>query len=148
MTTPQPPQSEPTPAPEAAYAAPDAAFPASVPVPVPPPVEQKKGAKLKKFGAILLAIVVAVVVKVGIGDLLSDKPVHAKAGQCVNVTGSDNSPKVKTVDCGSSEANYTVVSVIDNSFSPEACDTVSGSDAGLAQQLNSEKFVLCLASKK
>ena len=73
---------------------------------------------------------------------------HAKAGQCVKVTGGEKNPDVSIVDCGSADANYTVVSVVDNSFDTNACENVDTATAGLAQQLGSDKFVLCLADKK
>ncbi|MEV6210539.1 hypothetical protein [Kitasatospora sp. NPDC051914] len=111
-----------------------------------------KKSPLKKIligvGTVVLIIAVKIGLGLGIGYATSDKPVHAKPGECVKVTGSDNDPKVDTVDCGSADANYKVISVVDDSFDPDACNNVEGSTAGLAQQLYSDKFVLCLAEKK
>ncbi|MEV8095669.1 hypothetical protein [Streptomyces sp. TLI_235] len=99
-------------------------------------------------GTLVLIIAVKIGISFGIGYAAADKPVHAKPGECVKVSGSDNDPKVDTVACGSADANYKVISVVDNSFDPNACNTVEGSTAGLAQQLLSDKFVLCLAETK
>ncbi|MER5207816.1 hypothetical protein [Streptomyces sp. NPDC002825] len=103
---------------------------------------KKGGALLKKVGGIVVAIVVAVAVKLGLPHLTGDAPVHAEAGECVTVTGPDNDPKVDTVDCSSGKADlFKVVKVIDNTFDLNKCgDELSA----LAQQLGSDKFVLCL----
>ncbi|WP_263104516.1 hypothetical protein [Kitasatospora sp. DSM 101779] len=172
MTTPQPPQGLPTDpsaqggfGPAQGYGQPAPGQPAPAygqPVPGQVPdgyaqaaqaaVLAPKKSPLKKIlvgvGTLVLIVAVKLAISFGIGYAAADKPVHAKAGECVKVTGSDNNPKVDTVDCGSADANYKVISVVDNSFDPNACGTVEGSTAGLAQQLLSDKFVLCLAEKK
>ncbi|MFF8379850.1 hypothetical protein ACF07V_27395 [Streptomyces sp. NPDC015661] len=103
---------------------------------------KKGGALLKKVGGIVVAIVVAVAVKLGLPHLTGDAPVHAEAGECVTVTGPDNDPKVDTVDCSSGKADlFKVVKVIDNTFDLNKCGEEL---SALAQQLGSDKFVLCL----
>ncbi|MFD9130511.1 hypothetical protein, partial [Kitasatospora sp. NPDC059571] len=85
-----------------------------------PPVVKPKGGRGKKIVigivTVIMVIVVKLVIGFAIGYATADKPVHAKAGECVHVTGGNTNPKVDTVDCGSADADYTVVSVIDNSF--------------------------------
>ncbi|WP_405012437.1 hypothetical protein [Kitasatospora sp. NBC_01539] len=159
MTSPQPPYGQPAadPSAQGAYGqpapgqpAPGYASPGQLPggyAQAVPPAAPKKG-KAKKIIAGVITFVVIIGVKVAVGDLLSDDPVHAKPGQCVKVSGSDNNPDVKTLDCGDAAANYKVLSVVDNSFDPQACESVEGYTAGLAQQLGSEKFVLCLTDAK
>ncbi|MBD0709961.1 MULTISPECIES: hypothetical protein [unclassified Streptomyces] len=113
------------------------------PAPEQPAAPAKKGgALLKKVGGVVVAIVVAVGVKLGLPHLTGDAPVHAKAGECVTVSGSENDPKVDTTDCASGKADlFKVIKVIDNTFDVNKC----GEDASaLAQQLGSDKFVLCL----
>lgn len=105
---------------------------------------EKKGGKGKQVLRVLALIVLLVVVKVGFSTFLSDEPVHAKSGDCVQVTGSDTDPKVSTKDCTDKDANYKVVKVVDDTFDVEAC--AGTGDAALAQQLNSDKFVLCMES--
>ncbi|MFD8210626.1 hypothetical protein ACFV2S_30010 [Streptomyces sp. NPDC059695] len=104
---------------------------------------KKGGALLKKVGGIVVAIVVALAVKLGLPYLTGDAPVHAKAGECVTVTGPDNDPKVDTADCSSGKADlFKVVKVVDNTFDVEKC--ADAGELALAQQLDSDKFVLCL----
>ncbi|MEU6168828.1 LppU/SCO3897 family protein [Streptomyces tanashiensis] len=106
------------------------------------PAKKKGGALLKKVGGIVVAIIVAVAVKVGLPHLTGDAPVHAEAGECVTVTGPDNDPKVDTVDCSSGKPDlFKVVKVIDDTFDVNQCGEQL---SALAQQLNSDKFVLCL----
>ncbi|MFC9395738.1 hypothetical protein ACFTWS_21610 [Streptomyces sp. NPDC057027] len=108
-----------------------------------PAAPAKKGsAILKKVGGVIVAIVVAVAVKFGLPHLTGDAPVHAEAGECVTVTGPDNDPKVDTVDCSSGKADlFKVFKVVDNTFDLNACGE---EHSALAQQLGSDKFVLCL----
>ncbi|MEU2078240.1 hypothetical protein [Streptomyces sp. NPDC013489] len=107
------------------------------------PAPAKKGSHiLKKVGGVVLAIALALGVKLGLPYLTGDAPVHAKAGECVTVTGPDNDPKVDTTDCSSGKADlYKVVKVIDDTFDVNQCGAEL---SALAQQLESDKFVLCL----
>lgn len=118
--------------------------PQQVPPPVAPatPVKSGKGKKVLKVIALLVA---AVIVKFGISYFFNS-PVHAEAGDCVQVTGSDTDPDVSTKDCGDKDANYKVVKVVDDTFDVKACG--SSGEAALAQQWEQEKFVLCLAPVK
>ncbi|MGA5220498.1 LppU/SCO3897 family protein [Streptomyces cinereoruber] len=116
--------------------------------PAPFPSEQqpapaKKGSAIfKKIGGVVVAIAIAIGVKLGLPHLTGDAPVHAEAGECVTVTGPDNDPKVDTVDCSSGKADlFKVVKVIDNTFDVNKCGEEL---SALAQQLDSDKFVLCL----
>ncbi|MFE7511712.1 LppU/SCO3897 family protein [Streptomyces sp. NPDC057540] len=103
---------------------------------------KKGGALLKKVGGVVVAIVVALAVKLGLPYLTGDAPVHAKAGECVTVTGPDNDPKVDTVDCSSGKPDlFKVVKVIDDTFDVNKCGEQL---SALAQQLDSDKFVLCM----
>ncbi|MFF0560662.1 hypothetical protein [Streptomyces sp. NPDC004266] len=108
-----------------------------------PAAPAKKGsAVLKKVGGVIVAIVVAVAVKLGLPHLTGDAPVHAEAGECVTVTGPDNDPKVDTVDCSSGKPDlFKVVKVVDDTFDVNKCGEEL---SALAQQLGSDKFVLCL----
>ncbi|MFF0479320.1 hypothetical protein [Streptomyces sp. NPDC004284] len=102
---------------------------------------------LKKVGGVVVAIIVAVAVKLGIPYLTGDAPVHAKAGDCVTVSGPENDPKVDSVDCSSGKADlYKVVKVVDNTFDLDKCGEVG--EVGLAQQWDADKFVLCLDAVK
>ncbi|MFE3070799.1 hypothetical protein [Streptomyces sp. NPDC059247] len=110
--------------------------------PEQPAPAKKSAALLKKVGGVVVAIAVALAVKLGLPHLTGDAPVHAKAGECVTVTGPDDDPKVDTTDCGSGKADlFKVVKVIDDTFDVNKC---GGQLSALAQQLDSDKFVLCL----
>ncbi|MFD7643845.1 hypothetical protein ACFV4P_24670 [Kitasatospora sp. NPDC059795] len=141
MSSPQPPQTPP--APEAGGPAPFEYGQAAQAAAAAP--KKTLGKKLISGLGILVVIIVIAVVKFAVRDAMTDKPVHAKVGQCVSVTGSDNDPKVDTVGCDDSKATHTVEKVIDNTFDTHACGDEF--DA-LAQQLGSDKFVLCLTPKK
>ncbi|MEV6245876.1 hypothetical protein AB0M38_06675 [Streptomyces sp. NPDC051742] len=103
----------------------------------------KKGSSiLKKVGGVVVAIAIALAVKFGLPYLTGEAPVHAKAGECVTVTGPDNDPKVDTVDCSAGKADtFKVVKVVEDTFDVNKCGTEL---SALAQQLESDKFVLCL----
>ncbi|MFI0960473.1 hypothetical protein ACH4S8_03465 [Streptomyces sp. NPDC021080] len=99
-----------------------------------------KESKLRKVLGVVVLIVVAVVVKLGIGYLFNS-PVHAEVGDCVRVTGSENNPDVETKGCDDKDANYKVLKVVENTFDINSC-TVG--EAALAQEWDNDKFVLCL----
>ncbi|MFD8978338.1 hypothetical protein [Streptomyces sp. NPDC059564] len=107
------------------------------------PRKSKRKKVLSLLGTLAVIIVLAVV-KVAISDAING-PVHAKAGECVSVTGSANNPSVDTVGCGDSKATHTVSKVVDNTFDVNVCG--DGFDA-LAQQMDDDEFVLCLTPKK
>ncbi|MEU6620757.1 hypothetical protein ABZ926_08215 [Streptomyces litmocidini] len=111
--------------------------------PEQPAAPAKKGsALLKKIGGFVVVLIVGVAVKLGLPHLTGDAPVHAEAGECVTVSGPENDPKADTADCSSGKPDlYKVVKVVDNTFDVNKCgDELSA----LAQQLGSDKFVLCL----
>ncbi|MEU4170945.1 hypothetical protein AB0F46_29205 [Streptomyces sp. NPDC026665] len=118
----------------------DPQFPQAPGAPVPAPAAPAKQSKVKKFLGVVVLIVVAVVVKLGIGYVF-DSPVHAEVGDCVRVTGSENNPDVETKGCDDKDANYKVLKVVEDTFDVNACKV---GEAALAQEWDAEKFVLCL----
>ncbi|MFD7320825.1 hypothetical protein ACFV9D_06990 [Streptomyces sp. NPDC059875] len=110
---------------------------------VPAEPEKKKRGIGKKILGVVVAIAVALAVKLGLPHLTGEAPVHAEAGDCVTVTGPENNPEVESKGCTEKVADlYKVVKVYDNTFDIEKCG--EDSEVALAQQLNSDKFVLCL----
>ncbi|MFF4456850.1 hypothetical protein [Streptomyces goshikiensis] len=104
---------------------------------------KKKGGWVKKILGVVVAIVVALAAKFGIGYISGDIPVHAEAGDCVTVTGPDNDPTVETQDCSAKKADlYKVVKVVNGTFDVEKCG--DSGEVFLAQQWDREKFVLCM----
>ncbi|MGW3073741.1 MULTISPECIES: LppU/SCO3897 family protein [unclassified Kitasatospora] len=140
MTTPQTPQAPSSP--EAVAAAPSP-YAEAAQAPAPAPTKSKRKKVLSVLGTLVVIVIVAIV-KVAVLDA-ADGPVRAKVGDCVQVTGSENHPKVDTVGCGDSKATHTVSKVVDDTFDVNAC---GGDFDALAQQMDSEKFVLCLTPKK
>ncbi|MEV7185911.1 hypothetical protein [Kitasatospora sp. NPDC093102] len=140
MTTPQSPQAPSSP--EAVAATP---FPyaEAVQATAPAPKKSKRKKMLSVLGTLVLIVVVAIV-KVAVKDAMNG-PVRAKVGDCVQVTGSGDHPSVDTVGCDNSKATHTVSKVVEDTFDVNACG--DGFDA-LAQQMDNEKFVLCLTPKK
>lgn len=115
------------------------------PAPQPQPQPKKSGLTKKVAGFVVLAVI-ALAVKIGLPYLTGDAPVHAKAGDCVTVTGSDTDPKVDKQDCSSGKADlFKVVKVYDDTFDVNKC---GDQHSALAQQLDSDKFVLCLDAVK
>lgn len=120
---------------------------AAAPEQAPAPAQKKKGGVLKKVGSVVVLIVVAVAVKLGLPYVTGEAPVHAKAGECVTVSGPENDPKVDSQPCDSGKPDlYKVVKVVDNTFDVEKCG--QDGEVALAQQLDSDKFVLCLNAVK
>ncbi|MFF8534066.1 hypothetical protein ACN6K9_003307 [Streptomyces sp. SAS_267] len=107
----------------------------------PAPAAPAKESKLKKVLGVVVLIVIAVVVKLGIGYVFDDSPVRAEVGDCVKVTGSENNPDVETKGCDDKDANYKVLKVVENTFDVNACKV---GEAALAQEWDADKFVLCL----
>ncbi|MFE4976406.1 hypothetical protein ACFRAR_30420 [Kitasatospora sp. NPDC056651] len=140
MTIPQSPQAPSSP--EAVAATP---FPyaEAAQAPAPAPKKSKRKKMLSVLGTLVLIGVVAII-KVAVIDAV-DGPVRAKVGDCVRVTGSEDHPSVDTVGCDSGKATHSVSKVIENTFDANAC---GGDFDALAQQMDNEKFVLCLTPKK
>ncbi|MFI8522483.1 hypothetical protein ACIGEZ_32505 [Streptomyces sp. NPDC085481] len=104
---------------------------------------KKGGALLKKIGGFVVLLVIAGAVKFGLPHLTGDAPVHAEVGDCVTVSGEENDPKVDTQDCSSGKPDlFKVAQVHTGTFDLNKCDETKFS--ALAQQLGSDKFVLCL----
>ncbi|WP_030766743.1 MULTISPECIES: LppU/SCO3897 family protein [unclassified Streptomyces] len=137
MATPPAPQNPEQPAAPGAFGAPVAP---SEPV-------KKKGGLGKKILGIVVAIAVVLFWRLGLPYLTGDAPVHAEAGDCVVVTGPENNPEVESKGCTEKVADlYKVVKVIDNTFDTRKCEGVA--EIALAQQLESDKFVLCMEPVK
>ncbi|PWK63101.1 hypothetical protein BCL76_12345 [Streptomyces sp. CG 926] len=108
---------------------------------------KKKGALGKKILGVVVAITVVLFWRLGLPYLTGETPVHAEAGDCVVVTGPENDPKVESKGCTEKVADlYKVVKVIDNTFDIDKCKDVA--EVALAQQLDSDKFVLCMEPVK
>ncbi|MFE7099627.1 LppU/SCO3897 family protein [Streptomyces erythrochromogenes] len=120
--------------------------PAGAPVAPSEPAKKKSGLGKKILG-VLVAIAIALFWRLGLPHLTGDAPVHAEAGDCVVVTGPENDPKVESSGCTEKVADlYKVVKVFDNTFDIDKCEGVA--EVALAQQLETDKFVLCMEPVK
>ncbi|MFE1825517.1 hypothetical protein [Streptomyces yangpuensis] len=125
---------------------PPASGPVDAPV-APSEPAKKKGTLGKKILGVVVAIAIALFWRLGLPHLTGEAPVHAKAGDCVVVTGPENDPKVESKGCTEKVADlYKVVKVVDNTFDLDKCQGVA--DVALAQQLETDKFVLCMEPVK
>ncbi|MFF9978882.1 LppU/SCO3897 family protein [Streptomyces erythrochromogenes] len=124
------------------------AAPASFDAPVAPSEPAKKKSGLgKKILGVAVAIAVALFWRLGLPHLTGEAPVHAEAGDCVVVTGPETDPEVKSAGCAEKVADlYKVVKVFDNTFDIAKCKDVA--EVALAQQLETDKFVLCMEPVK
>ncbi|MFE0581466.1 MULTISPECIES: hypothetical protein [unclassified Streptomyces] len=114
---------------------------------VPSEPAKKKSGLGKKILGVAVAIAVALFWRLGLPHLTGEAPVHAEAGDCVVVTGPDNDPKVESKACTEKVADlYKVVKVVDNTFDVDKCEGVA--EVALAQQLETDKFVLCMEPVK
>ncbi|MBW4718957.1 LppU/SCO3897 family protein [Saccharothrix obliqua] len=100
--------------------APTPNFPPPPPQQQPEPAAPKKKSLVVRILTTLAGIVVAALVVYGFNYFTSDAA-QSKAGECASLTGTPSKPDFKTVDCGSSEANYTIGKVL-GSLS-ESCGT-------------------------
>jgi hypothetical protein len=71
---------------------------------------KKKSAFARVAGTILAFLLVGAAVYAF--NYFTSDAARTKAGACASLTGSENKPEFKTVDCGAAEANYTVGKVL------------------------------------
>ncbi|WP_328786452.1 MULTISPECIES: LppU/SCO3897 family protein [unclassified Streptomyces] len=72
---------------------------------------------------------------------------HAEPGDCVVVSGPENDPEAECEGCTEKVADlYKVVKAVDNTFDIDKCEGVA--EVALAQQLETDKFVLCMEPVK
>ncbi|MEV6976468.1 hypothetical protein [Kitasatospora sp. NPDC093806] len=120
--------------------APQHGYPPAAPVPAPPAAKRGSKGRLKLVGAVLGAIVLAVLYFVT-GPSVSS----AKAGDCVKANGSRD---VSVVKCTDSKANYKVLAKFESTTDTTRCretvgttSTVSGKSG---RRWNKKRYVLCL----
>lgn len=160
---PPPPATPASPAPGAPVPPPvDSATPVPAPVPEPP---AKKNSPVKKIVSVLVVIVVAAVVKFGLGAVLGgeDKTAEAKVGDCLAALpevaeGEEKeAPNAKVVDCTSTEAAYNVVGRVENQTEEQArvskdCDqyAAEGEEYAMFSAIptGGTGYILCLKPKK
>jgi len=116
----------------------------TVPVPPAPPTRRFNKKVLRIVGIIVLAIIIGVV-KWQLGK--TDAETTSK-GSCMHNSGTQSDPKLKTVDCSSSDAQYKVVEKFDNTSDDSKCKTVADAEIAYYQTGDSHDVVLCLKTVK
>ena len=138
------------------------AFPAAVPVPPGTEPAKKSGVKkkvLSVLGAILIFVLIGAV-KSGLGALLAKDPTgDAKAGSCIAIksklTESATEVDAETTDCGSADAQYTVLGRVDgvSDVNGAACDPTfeatlkEGQEGFVIGSTEDDGYLLCLTRK-
>jgi hypothetical protein len=125
---------------------PYAPFPNQGGAPVPPPAPARRGGKKA------LRIVVLILVAIGLYGAKwyfgqSDAETTS-VGACMHNDGTQSDPKLKTVDCSSSDSEFKVVEKFDNSSDDTKCESVSAATIYYIQTGGSHDVVLCLKETK
>ncbi|GAA4836637.1 LppU/SCO3897 family protein [Kitasatospora terrestris] len=143
-TGPAGPQAAPAPAHAPQYA-PEFAF---APPPIPfEPVEAPKSRRIPgilKIGAMVVVIAAALAVAAYVSR---DNPAAAKAGDCAHNAGTDSKPDMSLVDCGSANAEFTVLKVVHGANEKE-CETEQALVATYVETRRSSTLVLCLGERR
>ena len=120
----------------------------SLPEPAPgaPGRPMDPGKPLFRRPAILgLLLPILVIAAIVISNLTTTTTSEAAVGQCVVNNGTDDDPKVKVVDCTSSDAAYKIIGKLDDSTDDSQCDQFEGVEASYTVERGSTKYTLCLA---
>ncbi|WP_414504829.1 hypothetical protein [Streptomyces sp. NEAU-L66] len=116
--------------------------------PVPPP----QPAKRRSVKAILrgIGLVIAVIVFAFFWIVSQDDAENAEAGDCVQKSSSSLDDGLKVVDCSSSEAQYKVSKVHNNTTDPTLCAEGESAYTKSVHRRRSgdTRMVLCLTSVK
>ncbi|MFQ6144870.1 hypothetical protein [Streptomyces sp. SID10815] len=131
---------------------PYAPFPQQQGAPVPPPpapAGKRIGKKaLRIIGAIVVAVIIAVL-KFGAGWFLTrDDAETTSVGSCMHNDGTMSKPDLKDVGCSSGKAEYEVVEKFDGSTDQDKCKTVSNATISYVQYGGGHDVVLCLKEVK
>lgn len=114
------------------------------PPPAPTPIRRRPNKK----GIIIAAVVVVGVVVAGIVSWATSQndADHAKAGDCLHKTGGTTTePKLETISCGSSSAQYKVLKKLDGGSTLDDClKADSHSRYIYTETEGSKSFALCL----
>ncbi|BAJ31862.1 hypothetical protein KSE_60960 [Kitasatospora setae KM-6054] len=104
------------------------------------PAARRRLPGLLKVAGLVLAIVAALFVA---AYFSRDTPAAAKAGDCAHNAGSEEKPDVSLVDCGSADAEFTVLKVVHGADEKE-CETEPALVATYVETRRSSVLVLCL----
>ncbi|WP_416970160.1 LppU/SCO3897 family protein [Streptomyces sp. 4F14] len=111
--------------------------------PTTPPQRNKK---LKRVLGVVGMIVVAIIVKVGIGAVFSSdtEAESTSVGACMHNDGTNTKPDLSEVDCTSDKAQYKVVEKFDDTSDDSKCEAVKEATVSYYQIGTGHNVVLCL----
>jgi hypothetical protein len=111
-----------------------------------PPAPAKRGGGFGKKLLIRLGVVVLLFAGWFVYDQVTGAPDTAKAGDCVQNSGTDANPDVHVISCSDSAAKFKVLKVIDGSDYHQ-CEALPGYVAAYTETGgNSSDLVLCLGN--
>lgn len=96
---------------------------------------------------VILGLLLPVAIVGAIFFAYHDDPQFADAGDCVHNSGSEFFPDVSVVDCGSADADFEVLTRIDNTTDTSKCDSFARTQAAYREETGDTKYVLCLAAR-
>ncbi|MEX3100244.1 hypothetical protein DF268_12405 [Streptomyces sp. V2] len=111
-----------------------------------PPAPPRRNKKLARVLGVVGMIVVAIVVKLGIGAVFSSdtEAEGTSVGACMHNNGTDSKPDLTEVDCSSSKAQYKVVQKFDDTSDDSKCEAVKEATVSYYQIGAGHNVVLCL----
>lgn len=119
--------------------------------PVPPPAPQRRvGKKVARFLGFIAVAVVIGLVKWGIGWWATSTDAETTSvGACLHNEGTETSPDLNEVDCGSGNAEFTVVEKFDGTSDDTKCEAVTKEwTVSYIQSGGGHDVVLCLKETK
>ncbi|WP_242001874.1 LppU/SCO3897 family protein [Kribbella steppae] len=93
----------------------------------------------------MLLLPIALIAAIVVINLNITTTSEAEVGSCVVNEGTAASPRVKIVDCASSDAEYKVVGKLDDTVDDAKCQQFAGYEAAYTSEVGSQKYTLCLA---
>ncbi|MEU5887793.1 hypothetical protein ABZ835_13300 [Streptomyces sp. NPDC047461] len=110
------------------------------PVPPTPPARRFNKKLLRIAGFIVVAILIAG----GKWFFGQTDAETTSVGSCMHNEGTQVSPDLKTVDCGSSDAQYKVVEKFEDTSDSDKCEAVKEAEISYYQTGDGHDVVLCL----
>jgi hypothetical protein len=115
------------------------------PVPPPAPAPKRFSKMLLRIGGFVVIAIIIAVVKWQMGK--TDAETTA-VGSCMHNKGTMSQADLETVDCSSSDAQYSVIGKFDDTSDTDKCDTVKGTEIAYYQVGDGHDLVLCLKEIK
>lgn len=121
-------------------------IPQGAPVPPPPPARKRSPMAILKAVGIALALIVIA----GFWVASWNDADTAEVGDCMKNNGNQINPDLEVVDCGTSEAEYKVKEVHNDTTDGTLCPTatIPYTESQHRRRGSDTRFVLCLTEQK